>query len=217
MPKILEIYEKYKIIPQLQLHQLRVAAVASQICSSFEQPPDVQAVITACLLHDMGNIIKFDLGLFPETLKPQGLEYWQEAQQELKNKYGEDEHDATMGIAKELGVSNTVLTYVNAVGFTKAVNIVIDPSLEKKICNYSDYRVTPFKIVTLEESIADRAERYKNHPKKGNKDLEFVEKSRSALRELEKQIFEKSSIKPEEITDSSVSDIVTELKNFSLS
>ena len=35
MKKITEIYKEYKIMPNLQMHQYRVAAVAMQICESL--------------------------------------------------------------------------------------------------------------------------------------------------------------------------------------
>ncbi len=67
MRKISEIYEEYKIMPNLREHQLRVAAVAAQICDNFNKPLNKKEIITACLLHDMGNIIKFKLELFSGT------------------------------------------------------------------------------------------------------------------------------------------------------
>ena len=37
MRKILDIYDEYKIMPNLQEHMLRVAAVASLICDNFDE------------------------------------------------------------------------------------------------------------------------------------------------------------------------------------
>ena len=69
---ILEIYEKYKIMPQLRTHMLRVAAVGKIVCDAVNEKVkqnrgefvNTKNVVTACLLHDMGNIIKFDLNYF---------------------------------------------------------------------------------------------------------------------------------------------------------
>ena len=55
--KISEIYAEYKIMPNLQMHMYRVAAVASLIYDNFNEPLNKEEIITACLLHDMGNII----------------------------------------------------------------------------------------------------------------------------------------------------------------
>ena len=48
-------------MPNLAMHQLRVAGVAMQICESLDTNIDTNSVVKACLLHDMGNIIKFNL------------------------------------------------------------------------------------------------------------------------------------------------------------
>ena len=64
---IFNIYAKYKIPPQLQTHQLRVAAVAKTICEHlWPKLSDMRTIISTCLVHDMGNIIKFDLDKFPK-------------------------------------------------------------------------------------------------------------------------------------------------------
>src|SRR3989344_3343249 len=110
--KITEIYKKYKIPKNLQEHQLKVAAVASTICNNFKQKIDKESVITAALLHDMGNIIKFDLGKFPEFLEPEGIEYWQIVQVEFRKKDGEYEHDATYKKAEEIGVNKSVFEII---------------------------------------------------------------------------------------------------------
>jgi len=81
-----EIYREYRLMPSLSLHQLRVAAVAKLICDSFKERIDTNNVVLACLYHDMGNIIKFDLNYFPEFTKPEGLEYWQKIKEDYIKK-----------------------------------------------------------------------------------------------------------------------------------
>ncbi len=70
MKTVQQIYNDYNILPLLQLHQLRVAGVAKLITESITIPVDAQAVVLACLFHDMGNIIKADFTYFPEALQP---------------------------------------------------------------------------------------------------------------------------------------------------
>ena len=74
---ILEIYKEHNVMPNLQEHMLRVAAVASLICDNCTEKLNKEDIITACLLHDIGNIVQFQLSYFPEFNKPQGIEYWQ--------------------------------------------------------------------------------------------------------------------------------------------
>lgn len=60
--KIAEIYQKYKVPPNLQEHMLRVAAMAEIIANSWPNNSlDREILLLACLTHDMGNILKFDL------------------------------------------------------------------------------------------------------------------------------------------------------------
>ena len=87
MRTITDIYTEYRIPPALQLHQFRVTGVALQIIGSIDVAVDADSIIVACLLHDMGNIIKFNLDYFPEFLEPEGLEYWQYVQNEFIEKY----------------------------------------------------------------------------------------------------------------------------------
>src|ERR1035437_2830314 len=115
--KILEIYSEYKIPPNLQRHMFWVAAVATMICDNFDEPLPKEDIITACLLHDMGNIVKYELGYFPEFLKPEGLEYWQNVQNEFREKYGEDEHKVTFLITKEFGLSDRIVELASGNGF----------------------------------------------------------------------------------------------------
>lgn len=211
MRTILEVYKKYKIMPKLQLHQLRVAAVARVMSNAFIPSINEREVTLSCLLHDMGNIIKFDLLIFPDALEPEGLEYWQGVQADFCQKYGNDEHVATTDIARELRVSESILQMIESVGFSKAVSLVTDPSLEKKVCCYADYRVSPSGIVSLEESFIDRAERYKNNPRKISS-KEFVDQTHNAFRELERQIFFVTSISPEDINESRIADILKKLE-----
>ena len=78
-----EVYSEYKIMPTLQLHQLRVAAVARLVCDHLTHPINTRDVILACLFHDMGNIIKSNLNHFPEFCEPEGTAYWEKVKAEL--------------------------------------------------------------------------------------------------------------------------------------
>ncbi|MFW5703170.1 MAG: HD domain-containing protein, partial [Candidatus Dojkabacteria bacterium] len=117
---IQQAYVKFQIMPSLQLHQLRVGAVAKLILEHSPGKLERGEIITACLLHDMGNIIKFDLDLLPQFLLPEGKAYWQGVKTDFIKKYGSDEHEATVKIAKELDVSDKTLVLMSNIGFSKA-------------------------------------------------------------------------------------------------
>lgn len=197
------IYSKYKIMPNLREHQLRVASVAKMICDSISTPIDSGGVVVSCLFHDMGNIIKFDLNYFPDFLEPEGFEYWQKVKDEFIEKYGNEEHIATEKICREIGLSDTELGYLDAIGFSRIKRILESDSLEKKICLYSDQRVGPYGVISLDERLVDGRKRYEGRKDKAIVSEQFEELAQ-ALKELESQIFSFSKIKPESISDEKI-------------
>jgi len=209
---IQQLYEKYEIMPNLQLHMYRVAAVAKMICDHFKKSINKQEVVITCLLHDIGNIIKFDLFDFPQFLEPLGFEYWYKVQIHYIKKYGNDEHVASQKIAEELGIDDRIRELMDSVSFIGATENYQTNDFAKKICSYADVRVTPFGVVSLEKRLADLEQRY------GNKyPGEAMKKKRAEfqnyLRKMESQIFQNCSLKPEQITETAIAPIIQELKN----
>jgi len=217
MRDITDIYSEYKIMPMLAIHQIRVAAVANIVCDSLSVPVDKDNIIKACLLHDMGNIIKFNLNHFPiQKNEPRGVDYWEQVKEEYIIKYGNNEHVASVKIAKELDMPNYVIDLVASVESA----LILDKSIKndndfgKKICNYADGRVTPHNVTSIKERSDEAKKRYENHPHY------FSEKDRflfvSEMEEIEKEIFVHSKIKPEDINDDSVQNYIDKLKTFEL-
>lgn len=214
---ILQIYQRYTIMPGLQLHQLRVAAVALTVAMAVDDELSQDSIIAACLLHDMGNIIKFDLQAmaFPQFLEPEGQTYWLKVQQEYMSKYGSDEHLATMQIAREIGVSEYVLELIDAIGFGNLTPNYELKDLTKMICEYADNRVAPLGIVSLEVRLQDFENRYA-HKFPSRAETLRREKAQDLARKSEQYIFSQLSIKPSAITDQALDGTITELKNFSV-
>lgn len=214
MPKISDIYRQMGIMPALQEHQLKVAAVAQHILEGLG-PDGVGVkrdnVITACLMHDMGNILKFDFDHFPRLLEPQGRTYWEQIRAGVADKYGtRDEHVVTLLIAKEAGLSTDVVGLIDGMGFKKLSDA---DSLEQKICSYADMRVAPLGVVPIEDRLADGRER---HASRESYRKEF-EKLATTLRDLEVEVFAKSRISPKDITELAVSSTVAMLRDYHLS
>ncbi len=205
---ISEIYDTYRIPPQLRLHQLRVAAVAKILSQSIAGFNECTGVVRAMLLHDMGNIIKFDLQKFPEFLQPEGLDYWGRVQREFISKYGPDEHVATLRIAQEIGVSERIIDLISCVGFDKAELNKNTTDTAKKICAYSDQRVGPHGILSLAQRLEEGRKRYADHPKIALSSPEKYTLLSTSLLSIEKQIFSLSSIQPEDISDSQVTSVI---------
>jgi exopolyphosphatase/pppGpp-phosphohydrolase len=216
MRKISEIYKEYKILPNLQEHQLRVAGVAMQICETLDIELNKKDISTACLLHDMGNIIKFDLNQTQvmHGISDSEMENVIKIQDEFIEKYGEDEHKATLDISKELNTSENVFKLLNAVGFSQAQKNLENKNISNKIVCYADMRVAPYGVVSVTERNADGRKRYQNHKNADSDD--FRSKMELCLLEIEQQIFSHSKIKPEDITDESIKPYMEKLREFEI-
>ncbi len=202
-------------MPNLMDHQLRVASVAQTICENFELPIRKDDVVLACLLHDMGNIIKFDLTHFPQFLEPQGLEYWEKVKAEYIVRYGKNEHRATEEIARELGASDAVMQLLAGTGYSKLDRTEAEASYERKIVAYSDMRVGPHGVISIAERVEDGRRRYAGKKDKAISSGSF-DRLNSALMAVEKQIFAHTSIRPEDIADASLGDTVDKLRKASV-
>ncbi len=217
MKKISDWYEHYQIMPSLQSHMYRVASVASLICDHL---PEVnkRRVVSACLLHDMANIIKFRLDQFPEFFEPLGVAHWKKVQDSFVEKYGE-EHKGTYMIAQEIGVSEGTLALIDAVGFRKACENADGVDFEKKICAYSDMRVNPRGVLSLRGRITDLLGRSTRWVNSNDESKKTAEKYTDCLVDIEHQLFAKmklSPMTPEDINDISIEAIMKTLPDFVL-
>lgn len=214
---IQKIYEKYNIMPSLQLHLYRVAAVASMICDNWKGNEKIykDEIITACLLHDIGNIIKFDLSFKPELLEPEGLEYWQKVKDEFMQKYGNEEHEATYKIAEEIGIGKRSIEILKGIGFMKTVINYKGKDYSKKIAAYSDSRAGIEGILSIEERIRTARERFIANKGSSCSD-EVFERNIVLIKKMEKQIFDRCKIAPTYINNISISKIVPQLLNFNI-
>lgn len=211
MRKVSEVYDKYKIMPSLQLHMLRVAAVATLICDNFTEPLDREAIILGSLFHDMGNIIKSDLNKFPQFLEPEGLEYWQKVRDEYLARYGNDEVRASAKIMQEIGLSERTIEICGGNKFSLLCEHLRGSDMEVKIVHYADGRVDPRGVKSYKDRMEEGRIRYFEQNKKWEEDRQRLV---GCGLEIEKQIFAKCKIRPEDITDELVAPIIEELRNF---
>lgn len=165
---VADLYKQYHIMPQLAQHQLRVGAVGQIVAEnwSFDPAQDkrVDAMLTTklCLLHDMGNIVKFDLSEEAVQTKMFGqkvdLPYWRRIQQEYRDMYGKDAHAATKGILAEAGLEwlNPLIDeegnlYKQQVGEEQLAKA--DPAAA--ILMYADMRVVPRGVASYQARVDD--------------------------------------------------------------
>ncbi len=214
---ILQIYSKYQVMPNLQLHMLRVAAVAWQICENMNLRVDLDNTVKACLLHDMGNIIKFKLDFMLELLVPEGKEYWQKVKANFIAKYGNQEDLATYQITKELDLNPKAYEILKAIGFGKSEDNFNSSDYNFKIATYSDQRVSIHGIVSLTTRLEEGKARYAaNKNVVTKKSEESFIKHKDFLLKIEHQIFSRCKIKPEDITDASSKKYIYQLKNYEI-
>lgn len=216
-----EIYEEYRIPPWLQLHQLRVAAVGKLTAESIPGV-DVAAVIRACLLHDMGAIVKFDFTYTGSGLERlyegRDVEYWKSVQKEMRAKYGDKEHPATDQILQEIGVSEAIRSLVNGSGLAKAQLILDTGPLELQILEYADQRVGLHGVVSLAERLSDMKVRYSPRWGKDSyieREAQFDASARAVM-QIEEVLQQQSSRPLAELSDSTVAPHIDELRTYEI-
>jgi hypothetical protein len=215
MKTVQELYDAYRIMPGLQLHQLRMAAVAKTLCDNSTREIDEHAVLLACLFHDMGNIIKSDLTIFPEFLEPEGESHWRLVQRDFIQKYGEDTHVANVRIAHEIGLPSAAISLIDGIGFSRLVQIAERGSFEQMLCEYGDLRTGPHGVLSLDGRAYEGRERYKGRP--GHAVSESEERFTvllAAAHEVEKKVFAEATIAPDDITEQSVRGLFPELREY---
>ena len=174
--QIIDIYKKYHIPQQLQLHMLRVAACSNLILDNFEgKKINKVSIIRVRLLHDMGNIAKIKDN--PDN------DYELQIMQGKESKRNEE--------------------------------IMNSDSFEIKICAYCDERVSPTGVESIQKRLEDAKKRYK-----GTSSIWGDEKKADYLiecaLEIEKQIMQYCSIKPEDINDDSIKEYIEVLKGYKI-
>lgn len=211
--KTSEIYSKYMIPTILRNHMYRVTAIARILVESLksEVALDIDLVTKAMLLHDMGNIIKSpaanDVLYTEEEIKEL------RKVEELIKRYGNNEHTVTMTIARELHVPEKVLYILEHIGSSR-LHLTVDlDDWYIKLCSYSDFRVAPTGVVSVEERFDEVVRRYAGS-QHALADVEKTEKKKQLALVLEKQIQKVCNISLDKIDIEKVEKIAKELEDY---
>ncbi len=208
--KVLQIYEKYYLPENLQMHMLRVAACSWLIIDHWNGPQiDKNAIIRVLLLHDMGNMLKI-----PEDFWKN--ENFLKLRQKYFVKYGTNEHELNMEIGKVEGLTEKELTILDGKRSRKNEETLKSASFERKICAYCDQRVAPNGVVGIVERLEDAKRRYKDRPLSVWSDEEKANRLIVCSLEIEKQIMQFCELQPEEIRDESIAEYVEILKEYEI-
>ena len=208
--KILEIYNKYHIPENLQMHMLRVAACGNIIMDNWIGPEiDKKAVTRVCLLHDMGNIVKI-----PEDFSDD--EGFQKTRKKYFDIFGTNDHEINMEIGKIEGLTKKELEILDGKRSRKNEQTLKSDCYEIKLCAYCDQRVAPNGVESLQERLEDVKKRYKNKPLSVWSNEEKANHLIECALGIEKQVMEYCTIKPEEINDSSIAQYIQKLKEYEI-
>lgn len=159
-----EVYEQYMIPSNLQEHMLRVGALAEILLDNW-QGVDINkdAVVKACLLHDIAKPMHFDLTKQVQFgLSEAEIGQLARLQERLKEYYGEDEHVAIMKICKELGCEETTLRLVDNLEWDYIPKLLKENDVEALIPIYCDMRIGPKGMMSMEERVEDLKKRELN-------------------------------------------------------
>ena len=207
---IIEIYKKYHLPENLQMHMLRVAACSNLIIDNWTGVEiDNKAIIRVCLLHDMGNIVKIpeDFSKDQEFLK---------IRKKYFDKYGTNDHEINLEIGKQEGLTEQELTILDGKRSRKNEETLKSNSYERKICAYCDQRVAPDGVVSVKERLEDAEVRYKNKPLSVWSNEEKANHLIESSLGIEKQIMKYCKLKPEDINDFSIKEYIEQLKAYDI-
>lgn len=207
---IREIYKKYHLPENLQMHMLRVAACSNLIIDSWNGPQiDKKSIIRVSLLHDMGNIVKI-----PEDFSKD--EGFLEIRKRYFEQYGTNDHEINLEIGKQEGLNEKEIIILDGKRSRKNEETLASNSYERKICAYCDQRVAPNGVVGIKQRLEDAKVRYKDRPLSVWSNEEKANYLIQCALSIEKQIMEYCNIKPEDINDSSISRYIKRLKTYEI-
>lgn len=130
---IIEIYNKYELPENLQMHMLRVAACCMKILDNWDSNIgiDNDSLIRIALLHDMGNMAKMseDQITNPKFAK---------IRKQYIDKYGKDDHKINIIIGKQEGLTDKELDILDRKQLKRNKEIRNSDNYILKICAYCD-------------------------------------------------------------------------------
>ncbi|OGD61940.1 hypothetical protein A2160_01050 [Candidatus Beckwithbacteria bacterium RBG_13_42_9] len=181
--KVSQVYQIYQTPKNLQGHQARTAALASIILESWTGVNlDKAAIVKACAVHDLAKPITFNLAKQAQFgMSEIEIKKLRQLQNELKAKYGNSEHQATIGICKEVGCSQSVVRLVDNLEWSYLPRLLKANDFESLIPIYCDMRIGPKGILLLRERLDDLKKRANSD------DFEDNVKNGQALEELIKK------------------------------
>lgn len=196
------------------MHMLRVAAFGTIVTDKFDPniTIDRESLLKAMLIHDMGNILKFDMNVTRSLgINEEQIRIIEIIQSEFRQKYGSDEHTATYAIAHEIGVPPKAHHILTNMGSSKIKHMISTDDWEVKIATYADNRIDPRGVTTLMKRWQDVLDRYKGTAHKLGDAVEVEERKNHSF-ELERQIQSKCNLDLQNINDSTIAPYIERVR-----
>lgn len=207
---IIEIYKKYHLPENLQMHMLRVAACSNLIIDNWNgEEIETESIIRVSLLHDMGNMVKI-----PEDFSND--EEFIKIRKEYFDKYGTNDHEINLEIGKREGLTEKEIDILDGKRSRKNEETLASNSYERKICAYCDQRVAPDGVVGIRERLEDAKIRYKDKPLSVWSNEEKANHLIECSLGIEKQIIKYCKLNPEDINDDSIKTYIEKLKKYEI-
>ncbi len=210
----LSVYKEFGIPPNLQEHMARVYGIVCFLENHWKGDQiDWNLVKKVALLHDMGNVVRFDFDNHPEFLgdEQKNIEHWKQIQKEVIAKYGTDDHEATKQMLQQIGIDQDSINIILEKSFGNVITTSTSDNWPLKILLYADLRTLPQGAGTLEERIQDirgRMPKYVARP-----DFEDLV---AAARNIETQIQQNTSVSVSEILNEVIAPHVTDALKFQI-
>lgn len=151
------VYETYQTPKNLREHMLRVAALAEIILEHWTgKALQTEAIVQACLFHDIAKPIHFDLSKQAEFgMSPRQIAHLEALQKRLTARYGSDEHQVTVQIVKDIGCLQTAVRLVNNFEWKYVPRLLRAGDIESLIPIYCDMRIGPKGIMVLQDRVGE--------------------------------------------------------------
>ncbi len=207
---IIEIYKKYYLPENLQMHMLRVAACSNLILDNWSGIEiDKKSIIRASLLHDMGNMAKISDNEIED-------EDFRKVRKEYIDKYGRNSHKIDLIIAKEEGLKDYEIEIIDKKSSKRGEETLNSERYDVKILLYADQRVAPYGVTSLKERLEEVKRRYKNISQSVWSNEEKANYLIKCSLGIEKQIFQYCNLKPKDINDESIEMYIEKLKEYNI-
>ena len=196
-----QLWDEYHVPPNVREHMKSVAKVAVFLAKKLKEKGihvDVGLAERSALLHDLMRSANFDNLDMQKGAPMEDVEFWNQ----MKHKYGNIHHGesaADILAEKYPEVADVIKGHITE----NIKDGLPGAGWELKILVYADARVMHDKIVSMKERDKDADKRHGKFYEELKKStgIDYKKKARETIHNVEKEIFEKLDITPEDVNN----------------